>query len=355
MPGAAWRIGIIMTGVVGIVSPAPAQERLRLQADVLFYGDNTEFRNPFREGETIFGAAGRVCAAVDLNDRVVLRAGAFARQRFGSDDGFDLVRPVLSLTLRGRASTFVVGTLPSRYVGRKTGDAGTLHGLLPPLQRETLVFERSYEAGLLWTVDRTAVQHSAWVNWQRLNTPEHRERFDTGLVTELRISEHVSVPVQGHLVHQGGQLHDSGPVTDSYAGGAGVALRGDAGRLGTGRIEAYALASRHVPNRETPAASRTGRAVFARASAGAGGWVGHLVFWRGRHFVKEEGDANYLSLRRNGRYYGGTRDYAEAGLTRRWNPAPEVWLEASARMHRTERDYEYSFRIVATSAIEWPR
>ena len=52
-----------------------------------FYGDNTEFRNPFREGETIFGAAVRVTAELALNDRVTVSAGGFANQRFGSEDG----------------------------------------------------------------------------------------------------------------------------------------------------------------------------------------------------------------------------------------------------------------------------
>ena len=341
--------------VVGIGSPALAQERLRVHADVLFYGDDTEFRNPFREGETIFGAAGRVSAAVALNDRVVVRGGAFGLQRFGSDEAFDQVRPVLSLTVRGRESMFVIGTLPASYVGTTIGEQRTLHGLLPPLQRETLLFERSYEAGLLWTRHGTAAPHSAWLNWQQLNTPQHRERFDTGMVTEVRISKHLSVPAQLHLVHEGGQLYASGPVRDSYAGAAGVALQGGAGPLGAGRIDIHALASRHVPDREAPEQSRTGRAVFARAATVFRGWTGHLLFWRGRHFVKDEGDPNYMSLRRDGRYYGGTRDYAEAGLTRRWSPAPEVRLDASGRLHRTERHYEYSFRIVARAAFEWPR
>ena len=90
-----------------------AQERLAVQTDLLFYGDNTEFSNPFREGETIFGAALRVAGVLDLNDRVRLSIGAFGNQRFGSDRGFELVRPVLSMAVRGKRSSFVFGTLPA--------------------------------------------------------------------------------------------------------------------------------------------------------------------------------------------------------------------------------------------------
>ena len=54
-----WHTGLAgaMLALVVASGPAWAQERVTLRSDVLFYGDNTEFRNPFREGETIFGAA----------------------------------------------------------------------------------------------------------------------------------------------------------------------------------------------------------------------------------------------------------------------------------------------------------
>ncbi len=100
-------------------SNVSAQEQLAIRSDFLFYGDNTEFKNPFREGETIFGAAARVAAEIGLNDRVTISAGVFGNQRFGSEDAFELVRPVLSLTVRGRRSSFVFGTLPAPTSGHR--------------------------------------------------------------------------------------------------------------------------------------------------------------------------------------------------------------------------------------------
>src|SRR5512145_928342 len=102
----------VLLGVALLSSTASAQEQLSIKSDFLFYGDNTEFSNPFREGETIFGAAVRVAFEIALNDRVTLSAGGFANQRFGSEQAFDDTRPVLSLTVRGRRSSFVLGTLP---------------------------------------------------------------------------------------------------------------------------------------------------------------------------------------------------------------------------------------------------
>jgi hypothetical protein len=76
--------------------------------------------------------------------------------------------------------------------------------------------------------------------------------------------------------------------------------------------------------------------------------------WRGRNFIKDEGDPNYGSLRRDGHRYGGTRDYAEAGLARRFKVAPGAALEVSGRLHRTERFYEYSYRVLAMTAFTIP-
>ena len=152
--------------------------------------------------------------------------------RFGSERAFESVRPVIALTVRGRRSTFVMGTFlqPSAPVGP---DRGGPHGLLPPIQRETLAFDRPNEAGLQWTFDGPRVRHEAWINWQRLNTPSHRERFDTGLVASLRANRWLTVPVHLHVVHEGGQLHAEGPVADSAALGTGVGLARSTG--GTGK------------------------------------------------------------------------------------------------------------------------
>ena len=324
-----------------------AQERITLAADLLFYGDNTEFRNPFREGETILGTAGWLTASIDVNDRVNVALGVFGNQRFGSADAFELVRPIATLTVKGGGSAFRFGTLPAADRTMTDPAAGSgKHGLLPPLQRETLAFERPYEAGLQWTIDRARVHHDAWLSWQRLNTPEHRERLDAGVAGGVAAARTVSIPYQLHVVHEGGQLYSAGPVADSVAAAAGVRVTAAAGGLDAAAIEVYGLVSRYVPDRQTPERSRDGAAFLGRASAERAGWKGHLLFWRGDDFVKEEGDGNYQSLRRDGRYYRGVRDYAEAGIARTFQPAPGVSVGAAFRFHRVEAHYEYSYRIV---------
>jgi hypothetical protein len=343
--------------LIGAGAPrtACAQERVSLTADILLYGDNTEFRNPFREGETILGAALRAGVLLDMNDRVRVTLGAFGNQRFGSEDSFEQVRPVIALEVSGRRSSFVFGTLPPPHAADPAGpDRTGPHRLLPPLQRETLAFDRPYEAGLMWTVDAPTYRHEAWVNWQRLNTAEHRERIDGGASGVWRIGRHAAIPFQYHIVHEGGQLFDAGPVADSQAGALGVEITGAPGGLTCAGVELYVTASRHVPDRARPGRSRSGAGFFGRASIRHAGWRGHLIVWRGDDFVKDEGDPNYLSVRRDGSRYRGVRDYAETGITRSFAPASGVRLEASARVHRVERHYEYSYRIIAVTAVKIP-
>jgi hypothetical protein len=333
-------------------SRAFGQEHVTFQADVLFYGDNTEFRNPFREGETIFGAAARPGVRFDLNDRVHITLGAFGNLRFGGEDAFEQARPVIALTIAGKRSSFVFGTLTTPTAGDPAGpDRTGPHGLLPPFQRETLAFDRPYEAGLEWTFAGSRLRHELWIDWQRLNTRQHRERFDAGGAGELVLSPLLAIPFQLHVVHEGGQLFAAGPVADSAAIATGIAVRGTTSRGDRLSLELLALGSRFVPDRADPDRSLRGAAFFGRASAERGSWRGHLIVWRGKDFIKDEGDANYASMTRGGERWRGVRDYAEIGLARTFEPVERLRLEASGRAHRVEKDYAYSFRILATAAL----
>ena len=348
------RQAILLFCAAILPSSAGAQEQLAIRSDFLFYGDNTEFRNPFREGETIFGAAVRVTAEVGLNDRVTVSAGGFANQRFGSARAFEQVRPVLSLTVRGGRSSFVLGTLPPQASDLPAGpDRNGPHALLPPLQRETLAYDRPYETGLAWMFNGTDLQHHFWLDWQRLNTTAHRERFDGGMRTSLRLTDFATLPLQLHVVHEGGQLYQSGAVADSAAIASGAIFGGTIAGGYTVTLEVLGLASRYVPDRSHPDLSRDGTAFFGRAAAGRNGWRGHVIFWRGRNFIKDEGDPNYLSLTRSGDRYRGTRDYSEAGLTRRFTLARAAVLDVAGRLHRVEGRYEYSYRILSVVSAFW--
>ena len=334
-----------------------AQERVTLRTHVMLYGDNTEFFNPFRDGATLLGAAARVAVDVGLNESVTFSGGLFMNHRFGSMQIAEIWAPVFKLAVHSEHQRFVVGTLDTFERADGFGpDSTGPHGLLPPLQRETLVFERPYEAGLQWKMDTPRLRQDAWVNWQNVNTEDRRERFDVGINGRLPVGTKValSVAYQFHLVHEGGQLHANGPVRDSWAIGPGLIIEPTFWFFDRTTVEGYALLSRHVPDRSNLSDSRHGHGVFARTSGEKDGWRGHLIFWGARGWIKEEGDENYGSLRQDGTRFRNTRHYGEVGLTKIFYPAEGVELEGSARLHRIEKDYNYSYRVLARVGFKFP-
>ena len=348
-------------GVLAALLPACAgravcaQEKVTLRSDSCCTATTRSSATPFGRGRQFSAPPVRVAVDVEINPRVERRAGRVRQPavwigpglRAGAaGDRDDGARAPLVLRLRHPAGA-VASTRPAGP------DRQGPHALLPPLQRETLTFDRPYEAGLQWDFDGARLGHSIWLEWQRINTSEHRERFDGGLNARLTLTSHLSVPVQVHVVHEGGQLFNTGPVADSAAGAAAIAIRRITAHAGTISLEFFGVASKSVPDRERPDQNRNGTAFFGRAAVERDGWRAHLIAWRGRNFVKDEGDANYLSIRRDGSRYRGIRDYAEAGLARRFRLAPGAMIEVSGRFHRTERHYEYSYRVLSIASLGW--
>ena len=337
-----------------VASPAAAQAPdLTLDASLVFYADNTEFSNEFRTGETLLGTFGTAVLEADVNDRLSLRAGAFGHQRFGSHASFDQARPVLAMVIRGPRSRIVLGTIETMRRADGPGpDRTSPHGLLPSFQQETLAFDRPFEAGLQWMVDTERVTQDSWIHWQRRNTGTEREVFDVGIVNTVRLRPEFALRHQLHIVHQGGQKGGAPePVSDNMAAAVGVEVGGPVGRLDRLGLEMLVAGSRHVPDRGQSERSLNGFATFVRMSIERAPWRLHAILWRADDFVKAEGDLLYQSLRRDGTRYRGLRDYGEAGLTRSFTLAPDSALEASVRLHRVERAYDYSVRILAVTRV----
>lgn len=262
---------------------------------------------------------------------------------------------MLALVIRGPHSRVILGTLETMRRADGPGpDRTGPHGLLPPVQRETLAFERPFEAGLQWTVNTARLTQDSWVHWQRLNDRTEREIFDIGLANVVRIRPEFALRHNLHVVHQGGQLGGAEPVADSIAAAAGVDVGGPVGRLDRLGLEAFVLGSRYVPNRQRPSDSQNGFATFVRVSIERVPWRLHAILWRADDFIKVEGDPLYHSVRRDGTHYGPLRDYAEVGVTRTFQLATDSTIESSLRVHRVENAYDYSFRILGVARLRVP-
>jgi hypothetical protein len=346
---------LVLAACLALPAPAAAQvQALSLTARVVFYGDDTEYSNPFRTGETLLGTFGTLTLDAKMTDRLTLRAGVFGDTRHGSERAFERVRPVFSLVIREGQSTFVMGTVDtSRHLNGSGPDRTTPHGLLPPMQQETLVFERAHEAGFQWLLEKDTYRHDAWVNWQRLNTAAHREVFDAGIATRTEFRTDLALRADWHVAHQGGQKGGVEPVADSMAAAVGVEVGGPAGRFDRVSLELVGVGSRDVPDRQHPDATRSGFATFVRLALADAPWRAHLILWRGDDYIKTEGDPVYLSRRRDGSWYRGVRDYLELGASRKFTLAPDAFVETSARFHRVEDNYDFSIRIVGVAHLSF--
>jgi hypothetical protein len=338
---------LVLVGLLASSAPAAAQ-RQAVEADVLFYGDNAELTNPFRDGRTIFGAAGRVWLDMALSDAASLKVGIFGLGRFGAHEFLEHAEPALALVLSRGASKLVFGSLETAQTrhGIAGPDEDTLHGLLPPLQEETLTFTRGQEMGLQWIVASRRLDHDTWINWQRLNTREARERFDAGYRGRIALMPALRLHAQWHVVHEGGEQFGVGPVRDSQGAAIGVQWTRPSGRTRPS-LESHLVVTDDVPDRERQEMHEVGVGLFTRGALTRGAWRAHVIVWRGRDTRKEEGDPHYLLQHDDGTRMRGVRDYAEAGLTRHFHPAPGIHVLAAARFHRVEASYDYSFRIAA--------
>lgn len=342
--------------LITAAAPTPTSaQTYAVASDLLFYADNTEFTNPFRSGETVLGVSGRVWLDITLNDTVSVRGGLFGSGRFGAHEFLEHAEPAVALELRRGGSRFVFGSLETAAVRHDVAgpDRDTPHDLLPPLQQESLTFMRGQEMGLQWLVDVPRLDQDAWINWQRLNTAAHRERFDAGYRANVGLTRTLRLHGQWHVVHEGGQQFASGPVGDSQAGALGLEWSASSARWRVA-LDAHAVATQHVVDRERPRLTEAGLGMFSRAAVERGAWRTHIIAWRGRDVLKAEGDANYLSLRQDGTIFRKVRDYAELGLTRRFVPAPDVHIFAAFRLHRVESHYEYSYRIAGRVRLRRP-
>jgi hypothetical protein len=347
------RAAIVIAGCLLLARGAAGQDvDFSLDATVTFYGDNTEFFNPFRDGETTIGTHAFVAGEARTSDRLAIRAGVFGNQRFGSRAAFEEVRPIFTLAVGGARSRLLLGTIQTGRRAQGIGpDRSGPHGLLPPMQVETLAFTRPWEAGLQWLLDAGTVKHESWVHWQRVANSHQRERIDAGAISRFKLHRAITLGGDFFIVHEGGQLTSNGHVGDSMAGSLGGEVGGPAGALDRLSLEAFIIGSKFDPDRADDSQTRAGLATFLRVSAETERWRAHAILFRGDDFLAAEGDANYLSVRMDGTYYRNLRDYGEAGFTRVFPLAPDSWLEASVRGHRVEHHYDYSFRILAVARL----
>ena len=349
--GLSGRAVFLLVGLMSFGASADAQDVSWL-TDFVFYGDNTEFFNPFRTGETLLGGQFQSAVAFDVSPRIQVLAGGSLDYRSGGERLREL-EPVLSFRYRNDTSTGVVGTLIR----------SDRHGLIDPLAVSTLEFNRPTEQGLQWIERRIGLDMEMFLNWQALNTTNSREIIDYGITMDARPSDHFSVLFQLHGVHHGGQLYDAGqPVSNNVALGPGVRLGADLGGLGTSSVTLFYLVSMGDIPTLPSAEVEPGHGVFLRGAVHPLPWLElSTVQWWGTDFIAVEGDTNYGSKAIDPEEYRPDRKYTEVGFKGTKALEEGVSLSGEFRLHHVDgargngissSTWEYSYRITADVPLD---
>jgi hypothetical protein len=331
-----------------------AAQTFAWKSGAIFYGDNTEFFNPYRIGQTILGGQMQTWVSAEPGPRTEVILGVFADHRSGRSDFFDEVKPLLGFRYRTATSLGALGTLVTE----------DRHGYLEPLEVTTLELTRPIEYGLQWREEHGWAGGEVFIDWQHLNTRDSREIFDYGLLLHLRPWRYLSVEFQSHGLHHGGQLYTAGvPVTNNLAAALGARLQGSLPALGMSSLGVFRLTSHgHIDPTTEPDRPDRGSGTYVRGSISPRGWVElFTIQWWGRNFLSEEGDNSYNSRGADRQYYKASRRYQEYGVARQIAIESGVTLDAELRLHKFDdlhsialghSDWEYSYKLVLRAPFE---
>ena len=313
----------------------------------VFYGDNTEFFEPFRTGETLLGQQGKSFFTAALGSKAFLSAGLFGDFRSVTEPTMT-VKPLLSFEYREGGSRLVMGTLVTR----------DRHGFLEPLQVTTLEFTRPVEYGFQWIEEGPSFKCDLFLNWHQLNTPTEPEAFDYGGTLQQAFGDNFSLEEQLHGFHRGGQLYYAG-VFNNWVPALGFRCRVP-GFLGETRLGVFGVLSATL-DKSTSAPTQWGRGGYLKASVVPGeGFEFFGIGWRGSDLYTQEGDAHYASFSdpdssTTGEIHGFVRSdrfYAELGVKKEFQMEGGASFVAELRSHWIDEWWAYSYRLEVTVPLD---
>ncbi|GEM_PF-605147 len=315
-----------------------------------FYGDNTEFFEPYRTGETLLGQQGQSRLEAALGQRAFLSAGIFGDFRSTSDvDPFVDVKPLLSFEYREGGTRLIMGTL----------DATNRHGFIEPLEVTFLEFTRPIEYGIQWIQDNPAFKTNVFLNWHQLNTPSEPEQMDYGGVWQEPIDDNFLFEEELHGFHDGGQLYTTGGIVNNWVPALGFRWKVP-GLLGSTRFDAFGVGSGLLEGDST-SNTQYGGGGYLKTTVAPDGFLQLFgIGWVGKDFYTAEGDANYASYSSMDSttvdqihpFVADNRTYFELGAKREFPLEGGALFEAEFRVHLIDQISAYSYRLAVYAPLD---
>ncbi len=319
--------------------------------DFTFYGDNTEFFEPYRTGETILGQQGKSFLRTALGQKDFLSVGVFGDFRSQSvvDPVVDL-KPILSFEYWEGGTRLIMGSLQTR----------DRHGFLEPLEVTFLEFTRPVEYGIQWIEDDPVFKTDMFLNWHQLNTPTQPESFDYGGVMKQPLDENICLEEQFHGFHDGGQLYFV-EVINNWVPGAGFRWR-IPGLLGETDLAVFGIMSGRLEGGDT-SQTQWGGGGYLKATILPGDKIEFFgIGWKARDFYTQEGDANYASysdpdsttVEQIHSFVQSDRTYVELGAKKIFPMEGGAGFDAEFRVHFMDQYSAYSYRLAVYAPFDFP-
>ena len=234
----------------------------------------------FKEGQTFFGNHVWFQGVYEANEEVSFSTGVFFGKIYGSEKSLDPIEPLLTFDYHPDDDfRFVFGNLDTKK-----------HKLWEAIFDDVIRYDRPLETGAEIFYAHNAFSERVWINWQKLNTSKHREKFDIGSISKLNLDP-LSFEAQAHIIHEGGQLHSEGSLSDNFVIGVGAQYKVRA--LNESRVSVRWLYSYDRPDRSDESLTKSGRGVEIEFYIPLSDWEIIYSAWFGDDFLTEDGDPFY--------------------------------------------------------------
>ncbi|HNI67821.1 MAG TPA: hypothetical protein PKV55_07275, partial [Nitrospira sp.] len=253
--------------------------------------DNT-FTNGLGRDTTLIGNLLNVYARKRLLPSIDLDLGVFANMPFGHDAEVSQVRPIVRLQYRpSEEFTTVLGTLTGPH--RDFYDA-----VFDNANR----FVRPLEQGAQILVNARYYRQDLFINWEQAFGGSSTNRYDVGYAGQIRAGA-FRFNAQAHWVHNGQallKLDRSFNTADNLVTALGPELVVEPSAYfpaltwwRQAGIRATYLTSLNELLAGGPAVR--GRGYELSVWMDFSGWRPSVSFWRGRHFLSQQGDPEYAA------------------------------------------------------------
>lgn len=266
--------------------------KLFLGVNALGFFKNNEYKQTLIEGYTLFGYQFQPFLSYHLAPNVRVDAGVFLQKDFGNDE-YTTTAPIFSVKWRQKDFSVIFGNL----------EGSLNHRLVEPLYDFERVMNKRLETGVQILLQRDDLFVDAWFDWQYMqywNDPR-QEQFVGGLSLQKRLfrwsSGSLSIPMQGVVRHQGGQLDNAGLAVQTVVNTAtGLLLT----QSSEGFLKEYSLSGYYVYDKDISKARQPyldGDGVYVNGSVSTSlGLEVMASYWQAREFQSFQGGQIYPSI-----------------------------------------------------------